>query len=45
MNEKNIGKYFDDSYTYEITFPLDAEPDTKLTLLHSVYIIEALCQY
>jgi hypothetical protein len=44
-NNKNYGKFFEDSYSYEITFPLDAEPDTKLTLLHSIYIIEALCEY
>ena len=44
-NNKNLGKFFDDSYSYEINFPEDADPDYKLTLLHAIYAIDALCIY
>ena len=44
-NNQNFGKFFDDSYSYEINFPLDAEPDIKLTILHGVYALDALCIY
>ena len=44
-NDKNFGTFFDDSYSYEINFPQDAEPDYKLTLLHAIYALDALCIY
>ena len=44
-NNKNFGKFFEDSYSYEINFPEDAEPDYKLTLLHAIYALDALCIY
>ena len=44
-NDKNFGTFFDDSYSYEINFPEDAEPDYKLTLLHAIYALDALCIY
>jgi len=44
-NNKNFGTFFDDSYSYEINFPEDAEPDYKLTLLHAIYALDALCIY
>ena len=44
-NNKNFGKFFEDSYSYEIYFPEDAEPDYKLTLLHAIYALDALCIY
>ena len=44
-NNKNFGTFFKDSYSYEINFPPDAEPDTKLTLLNCVYALDALCIY
>ena len=44
-NNKNFGAFFDDSYSYEINFPPDAEPDIKLTLLNCVYALDALCVY
>ena len=44
-NENNFGTFFDDSYSYEINFPEDAEPDYKLTLLHAIYALDALCIY
>ena len=44
-NNNNFGAFFDDSYSYEIYFPEDAEPDYKLTLLHAIYALDALCIY
>lgn len=44
-NNKNLGTFFIDSYSYEIKFPEDAEPDYKLTLLHAIYALDALCIY
>ena len=44
-DNKNFGMFFDDSYSYQINFPLDATPDIKLTLLHCIYCIDALCLY
>jgi hypothetical protein len=44
-NDKNFGTFFDDSYSYEINFPPDCEPDIKLTLLNCVYALDALCVY
>ena len=45
VNNKNFGDFFNDSYSYEIYFPEDAEPDIKLTLLHAIYVLDALCIY
>ena len=42
---KILGTFFKDSYSYEINFPQDAEPDIKLTLLNCVYALDALCIY
>ena len=44
-NNKDLGAFFIDSYSYEINFPEDAEPDYKLTLLHAIYALDALCIY
>ena len=44
-NNENFGTFFKDSYSYEINFPQDAEPDIKLTLLNCVYALDALCIY
>ena len=44
-NNQNFGTFFDDSYSYEINFPEDADPDYKLTLLHAIYALDALCIY
>ena len=44
-NNDNFGTFFKDSYSYEINFPQDAEPDIKLTLLNCVYALDALCIY
>ena len=44
-NNKNFGTFFNDSYSYEIYFPEDAEPDYKLTLLHAIYALDSLCIY
>jgi hypothetical protein len=44
-NNQNFGTFFDDSYSYEINFPEDADPDYKLTLLHDIYALDALCIY
>ena len=44
-NNKNFGEFFDDSYSYEINFPIDANPDIKLTILNCVYALDGLCVY
>ena len=44
-DNKNIGMFFDDSYSYQINFPPDATPDIKLCLLHCIYSIDTLCLY
>ena len=44
-NKKDFGAFFEDSYSYVFNFPQDADPDIKLTLLNSVYALDALCAY
>ena len=44
-DNKNIGMFFDDSYSYLIDFPSDATPDDKLALLHCIYSLDILCLY
>ena len=44
-DNKNIGMFFNDSYSYQINFPSDATPDIKLCLLHCIYSIDTLCLY
>ena len=44
-NKKDFGAFFEDSYSYEVNFPQDADSDTKLTLLNCVYALDTLCVY
>ena len=44
-NNKDFGAFFEDSYSYEINFPPDADADIKLILLNCVFALDALCVY
>ena len=44
-NNKDFGAFFEDSYSYEINFPPDADADIKLILLKCVFALDALCVY
>ena len=44
-NNNDFGAFFDDSYTFEISFPSDATPELKLILLHGVFSLDTLCIY
>ena len=44
-NNKNFGAFFEDSYSYEMNFPSDADSDIKLVLLNCVYALDTLCVY
>lgn len=41
-NNKNFGAFFEDSYSYEINFPSDADSDIKLALLNYIYALDTL---
>ena len=44
-DNKDLGLFFDDSYSYKIDFLLLATTDFKLNLLHFIYALDNLCFY